>query len=171
MIYSYDITSDSWFPLPRCVHESGSVAIINGWLTTVGGGTFVACSNELFSLTTERRWTNKFPPMPTKRKRMTALCTGTVLIVAGGKGEGDRVLSTVEVMNTENHQWSTAAHLPEPLCLASAIATVCGDQIYMLGGCNKDHNSIKSVYTCLVCVLLQSCVPSSLETKLERTSL
>ena len=56
---------------------------------------------------------------------MTALCTGAVLIVAGMAEDG--VLSTVEVMNTENHQWSTASDVPEPLYNASV--TVCGDQI------------------------------------------
>ena len=172
--YSYDTTSDSWSQLPDCDHERGSIAIISGWLTTVGGGSYPIYYNELFSLTGEgsgRRWTKKFPPMPTKRCWTTSLCTGTTLIVAGGFGElrGVRVLSTVEVMNTETHQWSTAADLPEPMYLASA--TVCGDQIYMLDGINKEHQYSKSVYTCSVSALLQSCVQSSLEAKLKRTLL
>ena len=54
----------------------------------------------------------KFPPMPTKRGNTTVLCTGTTQIVVGGLGEAGKVLSTVEVMNTEDHQWSTAADLP-----------------------------------------------------------
>ena len=62
------------------------------------------------------------PPMPTEREGTTSLCTGATLIVAGGMGDGG-VLSTVEVMNTENSQWSSAADLPQPLYLASA--TVC----------------------------------------------
>ena len=85
-IYSYDVISDSWSQLPDCVHSNGSIAIINGWLTTVGGSSY-QYSNELFSLTGKgsgRRWTQQFPPMPTKRMRTTSLCTGTALIVAGG---------------------------------------------------------------------------------------
>ena len=70
--------------------------------------------------------------MPTKRKWTTSLCTGTTLIVAGGVGESGRTLLTVEVMDTETHQWSTASDLPQPMYYASA--TVCGDQLYMLGG-------------------------------------
>ena len=166
VIWSYDVTNDSWSRLPyfRSTHENGSITIINGRLTTVGGiSNSLAHSNELFSLTGEgsdRRWTKEFPPMPTKRCDTTAVCTGTTLIVAGGRGEGDTVLSTVELMNTENHQWSTAADLLEPLYLASA--TVCGDQLYMLGGLNKDGKYTNSVYTCSVSALLQSCVQSSL---------
>ena len=165
-IYSYDVTSDSWSQLPDCVYESGSITIINGWLTTVGG----SHSNKLFSLTREgsgRRWTEKFPPMPTKRIGTTAVCTGTSLIVAGGMVKSI-MLSTVEVMNTVNRQWSTAADLPEPMYCASA--TICGDQLYMLGGTNGIYCYTKSVYTCSVSALFQSCVPSSLEAKLEKTS-
>ena len=172
--YAYDTTSDSWSQLPDCVHERSSIAIINGLLTTVGGGRRQSAhSNELFSLTVEKgssgRWTKIFPPMPTKRRLTTALCTGTTLIIAGGFGEDGRVLSTVEVMNTENHQWSSAADLPEPMYRASI--KVCGDHIYVLGRINEDFHYIKSVFTCSVSALLQSCVPTSLEAKLGKTSL
>ena len=128
---------------------------------------------ELFSLTGEssgRRWTKKFPSMPTKRQCTTALCTGTTLIVIGGWGAGG-VLLTVEVMNTESQQWSIAADLPEPLYNASATCTVFGDQLYMLGGLSKDHTPTKSVYTCSVGALLQSCVSNSVEDRFKRTSL
>ena len=163
-IYSYDVTTDSWSQLPNCAEQYSSLTIINGWLTTVGGGN----SNNLFSLTgkgNKRRWTKKFPPMPTKRQWTATLCTGTALIVAGGRG-GDGALSTVEVMNTETLQWSIADNLPQAMYWASA--TVCGDCIYMLGGQDKHWNDVQSVYTCSVSALLQSCVPSA---KVERTSL
>ena len=73
-------------------------------------------------------------------------------------------------MNTETHQWFTAAGLPQPTHRASA--TVCDGpgQLYMLGGLNKNH-ATKSVYACSVSALLQSCVPSSLEENLKGTSL
>ena len=170
-IYSYDVISDSWSQLPNCVHKNGSIAVINSWLTTVGGQSYFNYSNKLFSLTGKvsgRRWIQLFPPMPTKRRSTTSLCTGTTLIVAGGRGVGG-VLSTVEVMDTETHQWSTAADLPQPINHASA--KVCGNQFYMLGGSNKHLTYTKSVYTCSVSALLQSCAPSSLEAKIQRISL
>ena len=59
-------------------------------------------------------------------------------------------------MNTEHHQWSTAASLPEPLFHTSLA--VCEGQIYiMLGGRDEHRLSTKSVYTCSVSALLQSC--------------
>ena len=157
-IYSYDAAGDSWSQLPVCAYENGSLAIVNGWLTTIGGALLQQYTNELFSLTGEdddRRWTKKFPPMPTKRMWASAVYTesSTTLIVAGGNGDCG-VLSTVEVLNTENDQWSTVADLPEPMYQASV--TICGDQLYLLGGINKEHNSTKSVYTCSVNDLIQS---------------
>ena len=83
-------------------------------------------------------------------------------------GEGG-VLSTVEVMNAETLQWSTADDLPQPMYFSSA--TICGDCIYMLGGSANLWSPVKSVYTCSVSALLQSCVLSSLEAKVKRTSL
>jgi N-acetylneuraminic acid mutarotase len=160
-IYSYDVTSDSWSQLPDCVHRNGSITVINGCLTTVGGGSYHNYSNELFSITGEgsgRRWTQQFRPMPTKRRLTTSLCTGTALIVAGGRGECE-VLSIVEVMDIETHQWSataSVADLPQPMYRASA--TIFGDQLYMLGGFSKDFHSITSMYTCAVNTLLCSCV-------------
>ena len=166
-IYSYNVISDSWSQLPDCAHESCSMTVINGYLTTIGGQAYPNNFNELFSLTGKgsgRRWTQQFPPMPTKRGLTTSLCTGTTLIVAGGRGVGG-ALSTVEVMDTETHQWSTAADLPQPTYYASA--TVCGDQLYMLGGVEGCYY-VKSTYTCSVSALLQSCV---LEAKIQKSFL
>jgi N-acetylneuraminic acid mutarotase len=76
-------------------------------------------------------------------------------------------------MNTDNHQWSTAADLPEPLYLASAA--VCGDQLYMLGGIHRAFYYTESVYTCSLTNLLHastmSCASSSRKSKLKRRSL
>ena len=90
------------------------------------------------------------------------MCTGTVLIVAGGLGENYAGLTTVEVLNFESSQWSTAVELPVSLFSCSTV--VHGDQLYMLG----DGFGTQSVYTCSVSALLQtSSQKSPLE---ERTS-
>ena len=174
-IYSYDVTSDNWSQLPDCVNEYCSITVINGCLTTIGGGSYPYYSNELFSLMftgtsadSGTKWTQQFPPMPTERKLTTSLCNGTTLIVAGGEGEGARALSTVEVLNTGTYQWSTAADLPQPTRYASA--TVCGDQLFMLGG-SGEYLYVKSAYTCSISALLRSCEPGSLEASLKRISL
>ena len=98
-LYTYNVGDNSWSYLPNCPFFSFSLAILNGQLTTIGGGPL---TNKLMSLTNEYKWTEKFPPMPTKRMLSTAVCTGTVLIVAGGAGQRFKSLATVEILNFRN---------------------------------------------------------------------
>ena len=147
-VRAYNSTTDTWSRLPDCCTDT-TLAIVNGLLTTVGGKVGGNNSNKLFSLTGEgrdRKWTKVFPPMTTKRYVVIAVTTGRALIVAGGAGDRG-ALATVEIMNIDTRQWSTAADLPQPM--VSASATVCGDRIYM--------SVEKSVILCSLPALLQSC--------------
>ena len=111
--------------------------------------------------------------MPTKRYIVSALCAGTTLIVAGGRGYGhgynykDEALKTVEVLNTETREWHTAADLPQPLSIASIA--LCGDLVYLLGGVNKDEDGTTSVYSCSLTSLLSSIGSTSLGGRLVST--
>ena len=155
--------------LPECPNDCVSLAMVNSLLTAIGGETSnYEVTNSLLSLT-DNKWTKQFPPMPTKRQFTTVVCSGRSLVVAGGTGERDKNLSTVEVMNTETLQWSTASNLPHQLSEASA--TLCGDQVYMLGGFDQTDKKSKSVFTCSLAALLQSCQPQSLVARLWTWSL
>ena len=84
VIYSYDTKKNTRYRLPDCPYTNCSIAVVDKLLTTIGGKGL----NQLFSLTidtgepgeedrrVERKWTEEFPPMPTKRNCTTALCTG-----------------------------------------------------------------------------------------------
>ena len=151
-MYAYTISTSTWCRLPHSPTHSCPSVIVNNLLTVVGGYIRGAPLDKLFSLTGKgsgRKWTEVFPPMPTERAGAAALCTREVLVVAGGMGEKSQ-LQTVEVMNTETLQWSTAACLPDPL--SRPPAAVCGDRVYILslGGDQK------VMYTCSVSALVQS---------------
>ena len=155
-VLSYDSASNNWSELPRCPNRDFSLAVVNNLLTAIGGKTPKGdCTSSLLSLT-YKKWTKQFPPMPNKRWLTVVVCSGRSLVVAGGTGEGD--LSTVEVMDTETLQWSTASSLPHPLY--QATATLCGDKVYMLGGWDGNKLS-NSVFTCPLATLLQSCQSKS----------
>ena len=152
-VYAYNTRNQEWSRLPDCRLIDCSLVVIKNLLTTVGG----YITNKLFSLAGEddkKIWNEQFPPMPTKRWKTTALCTEAVLIVAGGIGEGLELLTTVEVMSTGLHEWSTATSLPELLGYQSIA--VCGDHVYMLGGVDKSWKPTKSVYTCSLNSLILS---------------
>jgi serine/threonine protein kinase len=154
-IYAFIISTSIWSRLPNCPAVYNCPLVIINNLTLIGGYTIlrshtINLSNRLLSLTGEgsgRRWTEEFPPMPTKRHGSTALCTGTALIVVGGKAKDYSSLKTVEIMNTATKQWSTAADLPQPVTYVPVA--VCGDHVYILGD--------SSMYTCSVITLVQSC--------------
>ena len=172
-IYAYHIPSSNWSTIPDCPHRDAfAIVVIDGVLTTVGGyGHDAKSTNKLFSLTGDgspKKWTEKFPPMPTKRNSVAALCTGTALIVAGGcKKDYFQKLKIVEVMNTETQQWHTAADLPIPLAESSLI--LCGDLVYLLGGVKKRYDGTYSVYSCLLNSLLLSDGSTSLRGRLVST--
>jgi hypothetical protein len=179
-VYAYHIPSSTWsLTTPDPPYAGFALAVIDDLLTAVGGYRGARSdfrnTNKLLSLTGEgsgRRWTEKFPPMPTKRYNVSALCTGTALIVAGGsgcrgRGDKDEALKTVEVLNTETREWHTAADLPQPLALSSM--TLCGDLVYLLGGVDKDEEFTKLVYSCSLTSLLFSTGSKSLGKRLINT--
>jgi hypothetical protein len=171
-IYAYHIPSSSWSPIPVCPTEAFFITVIDGLLTTVGGFKGTTNTNKLYSLTGKgsgRRWTEKFPPMPTKRYNVSALCTGTALIAAGGWGRGDEneVLKSVEVLNIGTREWHIAADLPQPL--SGSSMALCGDLIYLLGGADKRDERINSVYFCSLTSLLFSTRSTSLGGRLVNT--
>ena len=59
-------------------------------------------------------------------------------------------------MDTETLQWSTASNLPFPLAYASA--TICQNNIYLLGYGTIYNCNPRSVLTCSMADLLQSCL-------------
>ena len=174
--YSYSYFTRTWSELPRYPCWDSSLAVVNGLLTAIGGR---GPRNKLFSLitrlvessrakpvkqrrcdkskdsppSTDRKWVEHYPPMPTKRSHTTAITTQDHLIVAGGVSRANR-LNTVEVMNTQTLVWSTAAKLPQPGY--SATATICGDRLYILGGFGE-YKHTKSVLTCSLTKLLLTC--------------
>ena len=160
---SYNSASKKWSELPKYPYTYSSLGVVNGQLTAIGGceSAFMnhTYTNKLLSL--RGRWSDVFPPMPTKRRGTTAVTSKEHLIVAGGSTgpfiDSD-IISTVEVMDTKTLVWSTVASLPHPYDWATA--TIYGDHLYMLGG-HDDKGKTKSVLTCSLTELLQSSSLSS----------
>ena len=167
MIYT---SKQRWSKLPNNYsYWYASLAVIRGFLTAIGREKRGAVDNKLLSMNSKAQmWEEHFPPMPSKRSYTAVVSTQQQLIVAGGKSDGSTRLDTVEVMDIETLAWSTAASLPHPYSYASA--TICGDQLYMLGGCDRSGTRTKSVLTCSLTELLQSCGGTSTSSVWHRIS-
>ena len=161
---SYNSSTQRWSQLLMFPCVFSSLAVIHGFLTAIGGRKGSAILNELFTLMVNPvmhpKWVEYFPPMPTKRSHTAAVTTIHHLIVAGGEN-GSNQLDTVEVMDIETLVWSVAASLPHPYSYASA--TICGDQLYMLGEHERDFGvrEYQLVLTYSVTKLLHSCCEAS----------
>ena len=170
-VHTYDLQKEEWGRVTDCSYTHSCLVIVQGMLTTVGGGPYDRPTNSLLSLTGEggdSKWSPLFPAMPTKRRRTAAVYDGCSLIVAGGSHGGKR-LATVEVLDTNTRQWSTASSVLHPY--GQATLGICGDRLYMLGGGDQPGDWTRSVLTCSVPELLHSCQTQSLAGKLRTLTL
>ena len=146
-VYSYIAPENKWTILPQCKYEHFAMAVLNDALTTIGGRNHqYTVTNSLLSLCGSS-WEDVLPPMPTKRQHPAATSTPTHLVVAGGRHSLGGHVATVEVLNTETLQWSTASSLPEAVDYPQM--TTCGGRLYLADNRNN-------VVSCSVEDLLKS---------------
>ena len=132
-LYSYTVLENKWTKLPECNYEYFAIAVINNALTTIGGMDHRgALTNTLLSIS-GMLWEEVLPPMPTKRMYPAAANTPTHLVVAGGSRSllPIGIIATIEVLNTETLQWSTASSLPEAVSYQYPQMTTCGGCLYL----------------------------------------
>ena len=156
-VHAHNTATGKWNKLPKCPHEASTLVVVNGVLRAVGGYSPGNDTNKLLSLVGEGKWVEQLPCMPTKRSRTAAVCSGKTLVVIGGYCGGP--LTTVELLDIDSLQWSIASELPHPLCEASS--TVCGDNLYLVGGFDE-NGPTKSVLACSLSALVQSANPATL---------
>lgn len=139
-LYSFTLSGNKWIKLLQCKYKYFSMAVVNNMLTTIGGRTrmdqsFTPETNVLLSLTSGELnisvWKEVFPPMPTRRRKSASLTINTSLVVAGGKMKNEDVFE-VEVLDTDNMQWSKVANIPPSS--KDPWLTLCGGQIYLRQG-------------------------------------
>jgi N-acetylneuraminic acid mutarotase len=81
---------------------------------------------------TKSFWTNS-SSIPTPRTEVSATAVGDSVYVIGGFNAQGQPANIVEVYNTKNNTWSSAAPLPHPLH-HTAAATSLNGKLYVVGG-------------------------------------
>ena len=168
-LYKFDSTVDperAWNRLATCPQEGSCLAVVNGFLTAIGGlenkGLGNSVTNKLISLKGDgemRRWETHFPCMPTSRYLAAAATTTTHLIVIGGIARVGvmhalETIDKVEVMNTSAVPlvWSAVARLSRPF--SRMVTSVCNGKLYVMGG--AERTPTRSVFSCSLTDLIQS---------------
>ena len=149
---------DKWGSLPKGPYVNFSLAIVNGFITTIGGCKTIGGdqpTNILLSLVSEgnkKKWVENVQPMPTQRQETAVVSSEHFLVVIGGRGVGGKRLDTVEIFRHENQQWHVAGCLPLPL--TRPTAALCGEEIF-IGAGSPSHGSVsKAVYSSTLSKLL-----------------
>ena len=158
IVMAYDTQFFKWHTLPPYSARNFAMTTINNKLILVGG----YYGSEVDQLgvwkTDSNQWTRPFPAMPTPRSSPSATSYKHWLVVAGGSSEGP--LSTVEVLDIDSKQWSTAPSTPVPWY--DMKSTVIGDTWYLIGGRHGFVTDITDVYTVsLEALVLHSASDSS----------
>ena len=125
--------TEQWNELPSCPYENCALVIIDGTLTTVGGGGYgYGYTNKLFTLR-QGQWVEEYPPMNTARSFPAVVSTsgGDYIIVIGGCGDGGGWTGTVELFQVKTRRWYKLTNIPKPLLFPSA--TICGNQLHVIG--------------------------------------
>ena len=148
---------EKWFTLPKCPYVNFGLAVINGFITTIGGCKSLGSdpTNTLLSLMSEgnkKKWIESVSPMPTPRQEMAVVSTEHFLVVMGGRGIGGERLNTVEIFKQDNRQWQVAGNLPIPL--TRPTATLCGEEIFIGAGSPSQGSVSKAVYSSSLSKLL-----------------
>ena len=149
---------DKWGTLPKTHYVNFGLAVINGFITTVGGSRAVGSdqpTNTILTLASEgnkKKWVEVILAMPTPRQEMSVVSTEHFIVVMGGRGIGGERLNAVEVFRHENNQWSIAGCLPLPL--TRPTATIVGEEIF-IGSGSPSHGTVsKDVFSSTLSKLL-----------------
>ena len=138
IVMAYDMQSCKWHTLPPYSARLFAMTTINNKLILVGGYHYIYVNELGVWQTDSNQWTRPFPPMATPRYCPSATSYKHWLVVAGGDTNSIS-LSTVEVLDIDNKQWSTTPSIP--ITCNTMKSTIIGDTWYLMGGTQGGRNT------------------------------
>ena len=157
IVMAYDTQSCTWNTLPPYSAKWFAMTSIHNKLVLVGGINDEAVDQQGVWQTDSNKWTRPFPPMPTPRSSPSATSYKHWLVVAGGCRL--KMLSSVEVLNVDNNQWSTGPSTPT--LWQSMKSTTIGDTWYLMGGYDASGDPTSGYYISLEALASRSATDSS----------
>ena len=163
IVMTYDTQSCKWHTLPPYSAKWFAMTTIHNKLVLVGGRHDHDVVDQLGVWQTDsNKWTRPFPPMPTPHYSPSATSYKHWLVVAGGcriNGYTINFVSSVEVLNVDNNQWSTGPSIPTPR--QNMKSTTIGDTWYLMGGYDGWGNATDGCYISLEALALHSATDGS----------
>ena len=138
-VFKYELDKNRWSVLPPLQQYFGIPVNISDQLTIISG----RCSTPPYKTTNlvttydGKSWNNTYPNLSVARYWPTVVPYHQYVIVAGGKGDDDNVLDSIEVFDITKSHWKIVnAHLPKPMYNISA--TICSDSFTIVGYTDTD---------------------------------
>ncbi len=134
LTYAYNPSNDTWNPKASIPVVLGNhdIAGYDGKVYVFGGITISGVQDTTWIFDAVGNTWTLGPPMPTARRRMSAVVWGENIFVLGGTPKAYDPIDVVEVFNPNTGNWRTEESLPTArLVLDSAIA---GNELYAIGG-------------------------------------
>ncbi len=155
IVMAYNTQSCQWHTLPPYSTREFAMTTINNRLVLVGGQNRIdVVSGELGEWQPDsNQWTRPFPPMSTPRIMPSTTSYKHWLVVAGGR-HGVKFLTSVEVLDISNMQWSAGPSTPTPW--SEMRSTIIKDTWYLMGGNTDKWIGISDVYSVSLEALVSS---------------
>ena len=139
-VYKYHLDKNQWSVLPPLQQYYGIPVNTDNQLTVIGGkhSTTYKPTAQVTTFT-DNKWTNTYPNLSVARHLPAVVPYHQHVIVAGGQGDDETAVDTIEVLDiTMSHWMIVNTHLPLPMY--SISATICADSFTIVGyadGANK----------------------------------
>ena len=160
-VLRYETRSDQWSVLPSCPVRHFGLGQLSDKMVTVGGrdGRGAAVNHVYTYVQETQQWEKSIPPMPTPRVLPTVITYNSSIAVCDGHGG-------VEVFNSEDAQWHTAA--PLPVACEYMQHTIINDTCYLGGG--GVYSPTRSIMCASLPSLFQSSSPHEQQTSTQQQS-
>ena len=141
----YDIQRDTYSTLPQYNAYWFAMTALNDQLVLAGGLDLASRkpTNQIAVLQSDK-WTRPYPPMTIARHDSTAFSFNNHIIVAGGRVDQGRRISSVEVLDVTSNRWCIAD--PLPVGRSSIKYVIVGNMCYIIGGYDHTGSHTKVVH-------------------------
>ena len=148
-IHIYDLVDCSWSVPINAPYCQFAMTTLNNNVVIAGGkDRSNRKTNQILALKTQTdgrhdQFSN-YTKMTTARSSPAAVSHQGILIIAGGKDDRNKVLSSTEMFDSNSKQWYSCSNLPQPKHWLQSV--IVNNTLYLLGGCGKDGDS-SAVFT------------------------
>ena len=157
-VHCYHFNDNKWEELPTCPHTHSALVIVDGVLIAVGGMIRPHFTNKILSFQQDK-WVEEYPPMNLALSDVSAVSVSdsqqNEFIITVGGCDAFGWSNVVQVFSLNTLTWyHFRTVMPVPLTYPSA--TVCGDNLYIVG---DNSNGFSCSVNDLLSLNPQQCTP------------